>query len=682
MQPLNGTWNYRIGKGPATEIAVPFSTLAVGHSECERTFDLEKSGERILLQFEGITYAATVFLNGERLGEMGPYCRYTFDVTAIVKPQGNCLRVELEDLSPKFGPSEGWENFGGIIRDVSLLYKPKNCIRDVFFHATLQNGYRDALVTVETEGAVSVNLWEGETLFAGWHQDAPTETLVQNIKLWSPDHPHLYRLEVRNDEDVYTCRVGFREFTCDAHRFLLNGEPLFLKGVCKHEMVADSGHCPTEAQMRRDLEMIKEAGCNFVRLVHYPHNLRILELCDELGLMVSEEPGLWWSDTSDPEIAAGSLEVLRRTILRDRNHPAIVFWLCFNECRFTEQFLQDSAAACRRYDPTRLVSGANCMSNEDTLKYYNLCGFDFYTMHPYAPTTERAKTSAELLCDKPLLFTEWGGYYITDNPKLMGNFLDDFYRLYEQNRLAGAFYWEWSELNDYNRGAPACIDGNLAEGLVDKYRNPRPVLEAFCQGLARMGKKAEHPFWYEGETVTAPNLCPALGDAAAQTAAIVAADQATRKMRKRKLSHGPLLQKAGTLLNVPAVLTDGGSFSVDCRTKTLTLYGGVSMIKGYPLGGDYGETAATLTLFFEDGTTETRPLRNGMEVTTVFLLHGSSRIRPVAENAVKAAEFGYDKNFEQYILNKIQLFVEKTIIKMTVSSADRGYALLFYGITE
>lgn len=71
-----------------------------------------------------------------------------------------------------------------------------------------------------------------------------------------------------------------------------------------------------------------------------------------------------------------------------------------------------------------------------------------------------------------------------------------------------------------------------------------------------------------------------------------------------------------------------------------------------------------------------------MEVTTVFLLHGSSRIRPVAENAEKAAEFGYDKNFEQYILNKIQLSVEKTVLKMTVSSADRGYALLFYGITE
>ncbi|MBQ8893747.1 MAG: hypothetical protein IJ043_04985 [Clostridia bacterium] len=122
MQSLNGKWSYRIGKGTAAEIAVPFSALPVGHSECERSFDLEKTADRILLQFEGITYYARVFLNGEYIGEMLPYCRYTFDITEKAKSAGNLLRVELEDLAPSFGPSEGWENFGGIIRDVSLVY--------------------------------------------------------------------------------------------------------------------------------------------------------------------------------------------------------------------------------------------------------------------------------------------------------------------------------------------------------------------------------------------------------------------------------------------------------------------------------------------------------------------------------------------------------------------------------
>ena len=154
--------------------------------------------------------------------------------------------------------------------------------------------------------------------------------MVNDVNLWSPDSPNLYVLKVtllngEKELDVYTCKVGFREFICDKHRFLLNGEHLFIKGVCKHEMFGDSGHCPSLEQMRYDLQMIKDTGCNFVRLVHYPHNKKVLEIADEIGLMVSEEPGLWWSDTSDPEVSNGSLEVLRRTILRDRNHPSVVF---------------------------------------------------------------------------------------------------------------------------------------------------------------------------------------------------------------------------------------------------------------------------------------------------------------------------------------------------------------------
>ena len=145
--------------------------------------------------------------------------------------------------------------------------------------------------------------------------------------------------------------------------------------------------------------------------------------------MVSEEPGLWGSDTSLPEVANGSLEVLKRTILRDRNHPSIVFWLCFNECKFTEKFLADSATVCRKYDPTRRVSGANCMTNEETLYHYNKCKFDFYTMHPYSDTFKRSKTSAEILHDKPLLFSEWGGYHVYDNPHLLLDFMSEIWKV-------------------------------------------------------------------------------------------------------------------------------------------------------------------------------------------------------------------------------------------------------------
>lgn len=130
-QSLNGKWLYRIGYGTYGEITVPFSRLPVGHSECIRTFDLCASSARIFLIFEGITYYAKVILNGKELGEMLPYCEYTFDITDTVKMKDNRLEVLLEDISPSFAPSEVWENHGGIIRGVHLEFYGDACIDGV-----------------------------------------------------------------------------------------------------------------------------------------------------------------------------------------------------------------------------------------------------------------------------------------------------------------------------------------------------------------------------------------------------------------------------------------------------------------------------------------------------------------------------------------------------------------------
>ena len=133
QQSLNGLWKRRIGKGEFSDVNVPYSTLSVGHSECVKTFDLSYESQRVLLKFDGITYWAQVFLNGKLLGDMLPYSEYVFDVTDTVKEKDNLLEVHIEDISPKFGPSEGWENYSGIIRNVTLLYKSDSYIESVFF---------------------------------------------------------------------------------------------------------------------------------------------------------------------------------------------------------------------------------------------------------------------------------------------------------------------------------------------------------------------------------------------------------------------------------------------------------------------------------------------------------------------------------------------------------------------
>jgi len=706
---LNGNWKYRVGFGDFADISVPFSRLPVGRSECVKTFDIPELSDKIFLKFDGITYYAEVTLNGVALGEMLPYSEYEFDVTGIVKQKGNTLAVVLEDINREFGPSNGWENFGGIIRDVYLELRGKNYIDNVFFKSTLCDNYANADISVDisakcpSDARFKIELFSDGELISSYTQkagDAVTER-VNGVKLWSPDTPKLYSLEVSlvcGGEvcDVYTASVGFREFSCDRHRFILNGKHLFLKGVCKHEMVGDSGHSPTFAEMESDMRMIKEMGCNFVRLVHYPHNKKILEIADRLGLMVSEEPGLWWSDTSLPLVANGSLEVLKRTILRDRNHPSIMFWLCFNECEFTEKFLADSAAVCRKYDPTRLVSGANCMTNEETLYHYNKCGFDFYTMHPYYETFKRAETSAEILHDKPLLFTEWGGYHVYDNPHLLLDFMSNMKRLYDANSddgaLAGAVFWYFAEVNDYNRGRPACVDGALKEALVDKYRRPTLIFDAFCEGLKLFDENADvcekNDFWFNEAEAFADlsdytKLDPPEDDRFFELVPKIDVN-AKHRFRARQIKTGPIFESGAPINKIPAAVSAGKSiiFKLGRRAETVSVIGLTSMTSGYPIGGAYGEEACRVSINYSSGREETLSLKNGEHITTAFALKGSSMIDPIAARSGRFAMFGYDKNFEIYVVNRLDIPTAPTdaIESVSFTAENDKYSTLIYGV--
>ena len=151
IQSLNGWWDYRIGNGSYKAIRVPYSALPVGKSECRLRFDQTEVSERAFLVFEGITYRAVAVLNGVMLGEMLPYCQYKFEITNIALVEGNVLTVEIFDIDVAFGPSEGWENYSGIIRDVYIEYTGMNIITDVIWSAEFSQDYTKAFCTVCAE---------------------------------------------------------------------------------------------------------------------------------------------------------------------------------------------------------------------------------------------------------------------------------------------------------------------------------------------------------------------------------------------------------------------------------------------------------------------------------------------------------------------------------------------------
>ncbi len=435
---------------------------------------------------------------------MLPYVPYRFDVSDCARDGLNRIRVEVEDITADYGPTGGWEDYGGITRDVYLEVCDAVRIADVQWLCTLNDSYTAARcgLNVSLDGPASgEELRLSATLSLngqrGVSQRAECERRraepaafhfdVDHPLLWSPDSPALYDVEVtprreRHPRPRSRLRVGFRELKAAGSRLLLNGQDIFLKGVARHEMWGDGqGFTLTPAQIEHDLRLIKNLGANFVRLVHYPHSRLTIELCDRLGLMVTEEPGLWWSDLADEATTSKALQIMEKTILRDRNSPSVAAWLLYNECASAGalDYLTRGKALCNRLDPGRLVSAANCLDPAEAKPLFDQAGMDFYTFHPYAYEPNLMIQGLEAFRGKPCVFTEWGGYLFMDNPNLM-RWFKQVIAEYAHNRdpkpnLAGMAWWQFQDVFQFSRGLPGCVDGTLTDGLVDKDRNKKPM---------------------------------------------------------------------------------------------------------------------------------------------------------------------------------------------------------------
>ena len=398
---LNGNWERHINGELFDVIAVPSSQRPVGLYHLKRTFILPRLGrsERAVLCFEGITYFARVFLNGAELGTMGPYVPYEFEFTGNAKEGENLIDVAIADACPEvsgagkdeiaLGINAGWEAYGGIIRDVHVEVRPAAFIENMRFEYVLDKDYTQASCRVKvyassiTRGVAQVKvalyLGEAEVGQAQKSVDLPRGTSEVEADfnlaapaLWSPEEPNLYRLKaiLKSGEgvDQCECRTGFREVKIRGNQFELNGQALVLNGVGRHDMWKDQGFTLTRAQQIQDMRMIKGLGCNYVRLVHYPHDRHIIELADELGLLVTEEPGYWGMDftTMPRSVVNLGLGIMERMIRRDWNSPSVFAWFLGNECKLTVEYLREGKALCRKLDPlARPVSFSNSRPKEE-----------------------------------------------------------------------------------------------------------------------------------------------------------------------------------------------------------------------------------------------------------------------------------------------------------------------------
>ncbi len=264
----------------------------------EKTFSYSKHDHtRVFAYFGAVNYRARVYLNGEALGEHeGGYTPFDFEITKLLHDGENFLVVEANnqrriDAVPAL--QTDWWNYGGITRDVLLIETPENFIRDYWIQ--LAKGSRDQIdgwVQLDGDHAsqqqVSIEIAE-----AGIKTSATTDAqgraafhVPAKLQLWSPKSPKLYDVLIASGNDTLHDSIGFRTIETRGAQILLNGEPIFLRGISLHEEApVRGGRAYSEADAQTLLGWAKELDCNFVRLAHYPHNENEVRLADRMGLL-------------------------------------------------------------------------------------------------------------------------------------------------------------------------------------------------------------------------------------------------------------------------------------------------------------------------------------------------------------------------------------------------------------
>jgi beta-glucuronidase len=340
----------------------------------KRSFDYQRKPDtRLFVYFGAANYRADVYLNGEKLGHhVGGFTPFNFEITKLVRDTGNFLVVKVDNRRSREGiPTmmTDWWNYGGLTRHVKLVETPATFVHDYFVQ--LQKGSRERITGwVKLAGdklaqRVTIRIPEAE-VSKSFTTDANGFAAIDfnaNLRLWSPENPKLYDVTIEAETDRVRDQIGFRSIETRGTEILLNGRPIFLRGVCMHEEAPfRGGRANTREDALNLLGWAKELGANFVRLAHYPHNELMIREADRMGIMVwSEIPVYWTILWENPETFANARNQLSEMIARDKNRAAVVIWSVANETPLSDArltFLKNLVSHARSLDATRLLSAA------------------------------------------------------------------------------------------------------------------------------------------------------------------------------------------------------------------------------------------------------------------------------------------------------------------------------------
>ena len=441
----------------------------------KRSFDYRpQDGCRALLYFGAVNYDAHVYVNGHHVGHHeGGFTPFNYDVTSQLHAGENTLIVKVDNKRHASAvPTQifDWWNYGGITRDVLLVSLGETYIENYTLKLASLEGRRLAfsvkLNRPEAGRKVTLRIPELKIEKTVVTDAAGTATLTMKGKpqLWSPQNPKLYDVEISMGEETLTDRIGFRLIETRGKQLLLNGEPIFLKGISIHEEKPyGGGRANSTADAHTLLSWAKELGCNFVRLAHYPHNEYAVREAERMGLLVwSEIPVYWTIDWTNPATLENARRQLTDMIARDHNRANVIIWSIANETPHSPErdaFLGKLARLAKQLDDSRLVSMAMEVTSASNFKnrlqdnmheYVDVVSFNQY-IGWYRDVNDAPKMEWEIPYDKPVIISEFGGgakygLHGAKNQRWTEEFQENLYRentamLDKIDGLAGTTPW-------------------------------------------------------------------------------------------------------------------------------------------------------------------------------------------------------------------------------------------------
>jgi beta-glucuronidase len=470
----------------------------------KRSFDVElpEENENVFLYFGAVNYRADVYLNGKKLGmHLGGFTPFNFEIpSGALKSKDNFLVVKVDnkrfkDEIPTLNTD--WWNYGGITRDVNLVFVPKNFILDYSLQLQKDNASaKDKTV----EGWVKFNSPDNEEVTIEIPElkfkkkinvngdQANFNFKLSKVQLWSPETPKLYQVIVSSKEDRIEDRIGFRTVEVQGKQILLNGKPIFLRGICIHEEIPQQGR---KAYSKQDaLQLLgeaKELNCNMVRLAHYPHNENMTRTADSLGILVwSEIPVYWTIEFTNDTVLQKAKRQLNEMINRDHNRASIIIWSVGNETPVNPartKFMSTLVQTAKQLDPARLISAALEVHNvngvqtiDDPLgEFTDIVSVNEY-LGWYGGLPSSCRTAKwDVKYSKPLFFSETGAEALSG---FHGDSLTRWSEEYQE--------WYYKEQVEMMKRMPDNYVG-LSPWILNDFRSPRRNNPVYQEGWNNKG---------------------------------------------------------------------------------------------------------------------------------------------------------------------------------------------------